>query len=111
MAIFVVLLNYGNTFLYRINISQKIDLAMRETEQIQVALDDFIKKSHRAKCNMRAELEEFGTRGTELMESRELFENTVVIGGVDRLTQRIPAEKFLRSVETYAVLLWDHNKS
>lgn len=69
---------------------------MRETEEIQIALDDFIKKSHRAKSNLKAELEEFGTRGQELLDSRQAFENTVVIGGVDKLTQRIPAEKFLR---------------
>lgn len=69
---------------------------MRETEEIQIALDDFIKKSHRAKSNLKAELEEFGTRGQELIDSREAFESTVVIGGVDKLTQRIPAEKFLR---------------
>lgn len=69
---------------------------MRETEQIQVALDDFIKKSHRTKSNMKAELEEFGTRGTDLMISRQLFEKSVVIEGIDKLTQRIPAEKFLR---------------
>lgn len=69
---------------------------MRETEEIQVALDKFIKKSHRAKCNLKAELEEFEIRKTELTDSRDLFENTIVVGGVDPLTQRIPAEKFVR---------------
>lgn len=73
---------------------------MRETEHIQIALNDFVKKSHRMKCNLKAELEEFSVRGSELMESRTWFENSVVIGGVDKLTQRIPAEKFLRSVDT-----------
>lgn len=69
---------------------------MRETEQIQIALDDFIKRSHRTKSNLRAELEEFSIRSSELIDSITWFENSVVIGGVDKLTQRIPAEKFLR---------------
>lgn len=69
---------------------------MRETEETQIALDKFVKLSHRAKCNLKAELEEFNTREIELNEAREMFENVVVVEGVDKITQRIPAEKFIR---------------
>lgn len=69
---------------------------MRETEEIQTALEKFIKKSHRNKCNLKAEIEEFNIRDAELKESRDIFEQTIVIEGVDKLTQRIPAEKFIR---------------
>lgn len=85
----------------RINISQKTDLVMRETEEMQVALDRFIKRSHRAKCNLRAELEEFNIRDSEVKESMETFEQTIVVEGVEKLTQRIPAEKFLRYMEEW----------
>lgn len=85
----------------RINISQKTDLVMRETEEIQVALEKFIKRSHRTKCNLKAEIEEFNVRESEIKESAETFEQTIVIEGVEKLTSRIPAEKFLRYMEEW----------
>lgn len=69
---------------------------MRETEEIQTALEKFVKKSHRIKWNFKAEIEEYGIRDDELHESRDIFEQTIVTEGVDKLTQRIPAEKFIR---------------
>lgn len=73
-----------------------MDLAMREMEEMQIALENFIKRSHRIKCNLKAELEEIGIRESEVTEARDIFEQKIVIEGVDSLTQRIPAEKFLR---------------
>lgn len=85
----------------RINISQKTDLVMRETEEIQVALEKFVKRSHRNKCNLKAEIEEYNVRDNEIQESAETFEQTIAVEGVDKLTQRIPAEKFLRYMEEW----------
>lgn len=85
----------------RINISQKTDLVMRETDEIQVALEKFIKRSHRTKCNLKAEIEEFNIRDSEIKESAETFEQTIVVEAVEKLTSRIPAEKFLRYMDEW----------
>ncbi|KAF2879559.1 hypothetical protein ILUMI_26608 [Ignelater luminosus] len=74
---------------------------MREMEEMQIALEKFIKRSHRIKCNLKAELEEIGIRESEVTEARDIFEQKIVIEGVDSLTQRIPAEKFLRYMEEW----------
>ncbi|KAK4886016.1 hypothetical protein RN001_002287 [Aquatica leii] len=85
----------------RINLSQKMDLSMREMEEMQIALDEFIQKSHRAKSNLKAKLEELVVRESEVKDARSIFEQTIVTEGVDSLTGKIPAEKFLRYMDEW----------
>ncbi|KAF5274793.1 hypothetical protein FQR65_LT00376 [Abscondita terminalis] len=85
----------------RINMTQKIDLAMREIEDIQVTLENFIKKSRQTKANLKAKLEELQIRESEVSEAMEIFEQSIVVEGVDSLTGKIPAEKFLRYMEEW----------
>lgn len=65
-------------------------------EELQKNLNKFYKDSHKRKCILKAELEEVGIEIAETLEASNQFEQTVVIEGVDPLTQRIPAEKFIR---------------
>lgn len=69
---------------------------MKEMEELQKNLNKFYKDSHKRKCILKAELEEVGIEIAETLEASNQFEQTVVIEGVDPLTQRIPAEKFIR---------------
>lgn len=80
----------------RINFSQKTDLVMREIEVMQASLNRLIAISHRKQSNLKAEIEESNVRATEVKASREDFEQTIVISAVEKLTQKIPAEKFVR---------------
>lgn len=80
----------------RVNISQKTDLVMREIESRQNSLIYFTKMSHKKMSKLKAELEESLIRQEEVNESNLNFQQEIVIGGVHKLTQKIPAEKFVR---------------
>ncbi|KAL3288095.1 hypothetical protein HHI36_002545 [Cryptolaemus montrouzieri] len=85
----------------RINLTQKSDMIMKETEELQKSLNKFYKESHKRKCLLKAQLEELGLELSELTETSNIFEQSVVIEGVDPLTQRIPAEKFIRFMQEW----------
>ncbi|KAF5281805.1 hypothetical protein FQA39_LY05019 [Lamprigera yunnana] len=78
-----------------------MELAMREMEDMQIEANEFIEISYRIKCNLKAKLEELRIRETEVSDCRDIFEQTIVIEGIDALTGRIPAEKFLRYMEEW----------
>ncbi|KAF7265289.1 hypothetical protein GWI33_021281 [Rhynchophorus ferrugineus] len=85
----------------KINLSQKTDMVMRAMEENQSNLETFLKKSHATKRNLKSEIDEFAIREAEIKEAIDIFEHNVVIQGVDKLTQRIPAEKFVRYMEEW----------
>lgn len=85
----------------KINLAQKTEMVMRAMEESQASLETFLKKCHITKRNLKAELEEFSIREAEFKEASEIFEYSVVTQGVDKLTQRIPAEKFIRYMEEW----------
>ncbi|CAH1114050.1 unnamed protein product [Psylliodes chrysocephalus] len=85
----------------KINLSTKTDMVTRTLEQAQAAHDDFIKKALRTKRNLKSELEEFVIRETDLKYARNQFEYNIVINGVEKLTGKIPAEKWLRYMDEW----------
>ncbi|XP_022919071.2 cilia- and flagella-associated protein 263-like [Onthophagus taurus] len=85
----------------RINYSYRTDLLLREQDDIQTNLERFIKKTHLQKNRLIAEIEESGIRNTELVEARNNFETVVVIEGIEEITQKIPAEKFVRYMQEW----------
>ncbi|KAJ8942752.1 hypothetical protein NQ314_009963 [Rhamnusium bicolor] len=85
----------------KVNLSQKSDMVLKVIEETQASLESFLNKAHRAKQNLKADLEEFNIREMDFIEAREIFEHNIVLHGVDPLTQRIPAEKFLRYMEEW----------
>ncbi|KAK9717779.1 protein of unknown function (DUF4201) [Popillia japonica] len=85
----------------RINFSQKTDFVLREIEEMQTSLMKFIGISHRKKSNLQAEIEESNIRAQEVDDSRNDFEQTIVIEAVEKLTQKIPAEKFVRYMQEW----------
>lgn len=85
----------------KINLSHKIDMVTKVTEEIQAKLEIFLKKCHKTRTKLKSELEEFNIREGDIREARDIFEFNVVTQGVEKLTQRIPAEKFIRYMEDW----------
>lgn len=85
----------------KINLAQKTDMVMRAMEDTQSKLETFLKKSHVTRRNLKSELQEFSIREAEIKEATDIFEYNVVVQGVDKLTQRIPAEKFIRYMDEW----------
>lgn len=85
----------------KINLAQKTDMLMRAMEDTQSKLETFLKKSHVTRRNLKSELQEFSIRELEIKEATDIFEYNVVVQGVDKLTQRIPAEKFIRYMDEW----------
>ncbi|XP_071057211.1 cilia- and flagella-associated protein 263-like [Onthophagus taurus] len=85
----------------RINFSVKTDLALRDYDTIQVNLKEFKEHARKLKNKMRAEIEENRIRGAEINETKSNFEQQIVIGAVEELTQKIPAEKFVRYMQEW----------
>lgn len=85
----------------KVNISQKIDMVIKATEDIEAKLEIFLGKSQKVRTRLKAELEEFRIRECDIREARDIFEFNIVTHGVDKLTQRIPAEKFIRYMEDW----------
>lgn len=85
----------------KINISHKSDMVTKATEEAQAKLESFLKKSSRIRRKLKSELEEFFVRESDVKEARDIFEYNIVTHGVDKLTQRIPAEKFIRYMEDW----------
>ncbi|XP_018567914.1 uncharacterized protein MAL8P1.12 [Anoplophora glabripennis] len=85
----------------KVNLSQKSDMVLKAMEELQSKLEVFSKKAHRNKRNVKAELEEYSVREKDIKESVDSFEFNILVQGVDPLTQRIPAEKFLRWMEEW----------
>nr|CAH7717660.1 unnamed protein product [Callosobruchus chinensis] len=79
-----------------INLVQKSDMVLKATEVKHAALQKFLKRSHITRRNTLSELEEFRIREVDITLAQKIFEHRVILEGVDSLTQRIPAEKFLK---------------
>ncbi|XP_072377438.1 cilia- and flagella-associated protein 263 [Diabrotica undecimpunctata] len=85
----------------KINISTKTDMIVKAIEETQQSLDNFVKKSLRLKRNIMSDLQEFKMRETDIIDTRNVFEHIVVTQGFDKLTQRIPAEKWIRFMDDW----------
>lgn len=65
-------------------------------EELDKNLAKFIAKMKRKRYILKAELEELEIRHSEVNDWMKSFENIVVIEGLEELTGRIPAEKFVK---------------
>jgi len=74
----------------------RIEMVNTEIRESQKKLEKFEQTSRKKKVYLRARIEEnqIGTR--EILKTREEFEENVVQKGIDSITGKIPAEKFIR---------------
>lgn len=89
---------YNRNFIlnFRVNFAQRTELVFRELEEMQISFQLFQKRSAAQNNHLDAEIEEMNIRSGEIEDGRKVFEENIIVGGVDALTQRIPAEKFIR---------------
>lgn len=79
----------------------KVELAKRDKERSENQMTTFIAKSKIKRMNLRAQLEELALQLAEVKEARDIFEQTICREGIDPITGRIPAEKFVRYMEEW----------
>ncbi|XP_069704876.1 cilia- and flagella-associated protein 263 [Periplaneta americana] len=78
----------------RINMSNKEDIASRETDDLRTALEELRLTSRRKRAALKAKLEETKLSLAEVREAREDLEAATQAG-------RIPAEKFVRHMDEW----------
>ncbi|XP_024888205.1 coiled-coil domain-containing protein 113-like [Temnothorax curvispinosus] len=83
----------------KITYMHRIEMANTEIRELQKGLEKFEQTSTKKKIYLRARMEESQISTRETCRTREEFEENVVQKGIDSITGKIPAEKFIRFVE------------
>jgi len=83
----------------------RIEMVNTEIRESQKKLEKFEQTSRKKKVYLRARIEEnqIGTR--EIIKTREEFEENVVQKGIDSITGKIPAEKFIRCYNKHFTII------
>nr|XP_033334700.1 coiled-coil domain-containing protein 113-like [Megalopta genalis] len=76
-------------------------MANKEVDQMTKNLNELKIMVEKRTTIMRAEMEELEIRMSEVQEAKEEFEENVVVGGVDPITGKIPAERVVRFIEEW----------
>ncbi|XP_011872191.1 PREDICTED: coiled-coil domain-containing protein 113-like [Vollenhovia emeryi] len=85
----------------RITYMHRIEMANTEIRELQKGLEKFEKTSAKKSVCLRARVEESQISIHETCKNREEFEENVVQKGIDSITGKIPAEKFIRFTEEW----------
>ncbi|GBP29762.1 Coiled-coil domain-containing protein 113 [Eumeta japonica] len=80
----------------KINIIEKTELVTREMELMVENLESYRRNAERRHGILKAQLEEIGIRVANIESSNEAFTEQVIVEGPDKLTQRIPAEVWVK---------------
>lgn len=80
----------------RINVLERSELVSAEMEIILENLEKTRKKAAKRHALLKAQLEELGIRVADVEKATEMFDQMVVVGGWDKIAQRIPAEIWIR---------------
>lgn len=74
----------------------RTDILLRSVEEMHALLEKFIYKSKVSKASLKAQQEEITIHSAEIQEAQDIFQEDVIVGGTDPISQRIAAEKFIR---------------
>ncbi|XP_017788696.1 PREDICTED: coiled-coil domain-containing protein 113-like [Habropoda laboriosa] len=85
----------------KITMAHRMAMAKKELEQLKKKLDHLKQFARKREEIMRAEIEEIEIRINEAHETKEEFEEEVVVKGVDPITGKIPAERVTRFFEDW----------
>ncbi|XP_076377401.1 cilia- and flagella-associated protein 263-like isoform X4 [Megalopta genalis] len=85
----------------KVPIAHRIVMANKEVDQMTKNLNELKITVEKRTTIMRAEMEELEIRMSEVQEAKEEFEENVVVGGVDPITGKIPAERVVRFIEEW----------
>ncbi|KYN06358.1 hypothetical protein ALC62_02695 [Cyphomyrmex costatus] len=83
----------------RITYMHRIEMVNTEIWELQKKLEKFEQTFIKKKIYLRAQMEENQISIHAILKTREEFEENVVQKGVDSITGKIPAEKFIRFIE------------
>lgn len=80
----------------KLNLSTLSDLLFRAFEVMHRDLEKFINHSHVQHNHLTAEIENIRICQAEVDDATALFEQQVVVEGTDPITNKVPAEKFIK---------------
>ncbi|KYN09209.1 hypothetical protein ALC57_18639 [Trachymyrmex cornetzi] len=83
----------------KITYMDRIEMVHTEIRELQKKLEKTEQTSTKKKIYLRARMEENQISIREIFKNREEFEENVVQKGIDSITGKIPAEKFIRFIE------------
>ncbi|XP_018346349.1 PREDICTED: coiled-coil domain-containing protein 113-like [Trachymyrmex septentrionalis] len=83
----------------KITYMHRIEMVNTEIRELQKKLEKIEQMSTKKKIYLRARMEENQISTCEIFKNREEFEENVVQKGIDSITGKIPAEKFIRFIE------------
>ncbi|CAK9813045.1 Coiled-coil domain-containing protein 113 [Anthophora plagiata] len=81
--------------------AHRIAMSKKELEELKKKLEQFRQYARKKQEILRAEIEEIEIRINEAQETKEEFEEDVVVKGVDNITGKIPAERVTRFFEEW----------
>ena len=76
-----------------------------EIRELQKKLEKIEQMSTKKKIYLRARMEENQISTCEIFKNREEFEENVVQKGIDSITGKIPAEKFIRCYDKQSTVI------
>ncbi|XP_011630816.1 coiled-coil domain-containing protein 113 [Pogonomyrmex barbatus] len=85
----------------KLTYTQRIEMTNTEIRELQKALEKFEQMSIKKKIYLQAQIEENQISIDETCKTKEEFEENVVQKGIDSITGKIPAEKFIRFIEEW----------
>lgn len=88
----------------RIPYEYRIELVNTEIQHLSKNLMEVERKSAKKKLDLQAQIKVNEISIYETFETREWFEKDVVRKGVDSITGKIPAEKFVRCHNNYFII-------
>ncbi|KAH0954471.1 hypothetical protein HN011_011210 [Eciton burchellii] len=88
----------------KITYAQRIEMVNTEIRELQEEIVKLGQRLRRKKIHLRARMQESEISIYETLKTKEAFEEQVVRKGVDPITGKIPAEKFIRFIEEWLKL-------
>lgn len=80
----------------RINVLERSELVTTEMEILVKSMEKIRSKAAKQHAYLKAQIEEIGLRVTDVEKAGEMFNREVIVGGWDKIAQRIPAEIWIR---------------
>ncbi|KAL6263363.1 hypothetical protein P5V15_006158 [Pogonomyrmex californicus] len=85
----------------KLTYTQRIEMTNTEIRELQKTLEKFEQMSIKKKIYLQAQIEENQISIDETCKTKKEFEENVVQKGIDSITGKIPAEKFIRFIEEW----------
>ncbi|XP_041986305.1 uncharacterized protein LOC121738372 [Aricia agestis] len=92
----------------RINVLERSELVSTEMEIVVKNLEKYRRNAEKQHALLKAQLEEIGLREKYIKKATDMFHQTVVVDGWDKIAQRIPAEIWIRFINEWNKIVDTH---